>query len=350
LASLILSKYAKKREDMSPYFDFQELFEASKRATINLNKVIDRNHYPVPEAEKSNIRHRPIGLGVQALADVFIMMRYPFESKEAAQLNKDIFETIYFGAITASNELAQKDGHYETYPGSPWSKGIFHFDQFPEVVLSGRWDWASLKEKVARWGVRNSLHTAVMPTASTAQIARRNESIEPFTLMVYKRETLSGEFQMVCQHLVKDLTSLGLWSNIMKDRIITNKGSIQGFMDIPEDIRMLYKTAFEIEGKVLIDLAADRQPFIDQSQSLNCFMKEPTRKKVTAMHFYAWKKGLKSCMYYLHSQVAAIAAVFTADKEKLDKEKKKEDESSPTQEEIQECSLKNKEDCVMCSS
>jgi len=316
--------------------------------TYNLNKVIDHNYYPVPEARKSNMKHRPIGIGIQGLADAFILLRYSFESEEARQLNIDIFETIYFGAVTASMELAKRDGPYESYPGSPMSKGIFQFDMWDATPSSVRWDWADLKTKVAQYGVRNSLLIAPMPTASTAQILGNNESFEPYTSNIYSRRVLSGEFQIVNQHLLKDLTELGLWDNNMRNKIIAHNGSIQSIPEIPDDIKLLYRTAWEISQKTIINMAADRSIYIDQSQSLNVFMSSPSTAKLTSMHFYAWKKGLKTGMYYLRTKAAADAIKFTVEPTSQVGEKVKSEENLTAS--IDElklsqmvCSLENKD-------
>ena len=295
-------------------FDHQKLFDVTYHVTKNLNAVIDNNYYPVEEARYSNMKHRPVGLGVQGLADVFIMLRLPFESDLAKMLNKNIFETIYFAAMTASNDLAKQHGTYETYEGSPVSKGIFQFDMWG-VVPTDRWNWAALKASVKEYGVRNSLLVAPMPTASTSQIFGNNECFEPYTSNIYTRRVLSGEFIIVNKHLLKDLVNLGLWNNAMKNKIISANGSIQQIEEIPSDIKELYKTVWEIKQRNLIDMAADRGAFICQSQSLNLFVDSPTASKLTSMHFYAWKKGLKTGMYYLRSQAATQAVQFTVEKQ-----------------------------------
>ena len=274
-------------------YDFQRLKEIAKVATKNLNKIIDANFYPVPEARKSNMRHRPIGIGIQGLADAFILMRHAFESEEAMMLNKQIFETIYYGAMEASCELAEKHGTYETYEGSPVSKGIFQYDMW-KVTPTALHDWAELKKKVAKHGVRNSLLLAPMPTASTAQILGNNEGIEAYTSNIYSRRVLSGEFQVVNQHLLRDLTEHDLWDDDMKNQLIAHNGSIQNIEAIPEDIKALYKTVWEISQKNILQMAADRGAFIDQSQSLNIHIAEPNYGKLSSMHFYGWKLGLKT--------------------------------------------------------
>merc|ERR1712223_370956 len=297
-------------------YDFNRLKEVTKVVTKNLNKIIDVNYYPVPEARKSNLRHRPIGIGVQGLADAFIMMRLPFESEEAQLLNKQIFETIYYGALEASCELAEKFGPYETYEGSPVSKGILQYDMW-NVTPTDLHDWAALKARISQHGVRNSLLLAPMPTASTAQILGNNEGIEAYTSNIYSRRVLSGEFQVVNQHLLRDLTELDLWDDEMKNKLIASNGSIQGIEEIPEDIKNLYKTVWEISQKTVLKMAADRGAFIDQSQSLNVHVAEPNFAKLSSMHFYGWQAGLKTGMYYLRTKAAASAIQFTVDKTKL---------------------------------
>jgi ribonucleoside-diphosphate reductase alpha subunit len=310
LASIALPKFV----TSDGKFDHQKLFEITKVATRNLNKVIDINYYPVPEAHKSNMRHRPIGLGVQGLADAFIMLRMPFDSPEARGLNKDIFETIYFAAMESSMELAKIHGPYETFKGSPVSKGIFQFDMWGVTPDSGRWDWERLKRDVKQYGVRNSLLLAPMPTASTSQILGNNECFEPYTSNIYTRRTLSGEFIVANKHLMKDLISAGLWSETMRQKLISTNGSVQPIAEIPQHIKDIYKTVWEISQKSIIDMSADRGAYICQSQSLNIHLTDPNFGKLTSMHFYAWKKGLKTGMYYLRSNAAADAIKFTVDK------------------------------------
>jgi ribonucleoside-diphosphate reductase alpha chain len=309
LASIALPRFV-----INGSFDQQKLYEVAYQATINLNKIIDNNYYPVEEARNSNLRHRPIGLGVQGLADAFILLRLPFESDLAKILNKNIFETIYFAAMTASKDLAIKEGAYSSFQGSPLSKGIFQFDMW-KVQPSSRWDWERLRKEVVKHGVRNSLLVAPMPTASTSQILGNNECFEPYTSNIYSRRVLSGEFIIVNKHLLKDLVSLGLWNNDMKNRIIAANGSIQKINEIPADLKELYKTVWEIKQRNLIDMAADRGAFICQSQSLNLFVDSPSASKLTSMHFYGWKKGLKTGMYYLRSQAATQAVQFTIEKQ-----------------------------------
>ncbi len=309
LASIALPRFV-----INGSFDQQKLYEVTYQVALNLNKIIDNNYYPVEEARNSNLRHRPIGLGVQGLADVFILLRLPFESDLAKLLNKNIFETIYFAAMTASKDLAIKEGPYSSFQGSPLSKGQFQFDLW-NVAPSTRWDWDSLRKEVMEHGVRNSLLLAPMPTASTSQILGNNECFEPYTSNIYSRRVLSGEFIIVNKHLLKDLISLGLWNNDMKNRIIAANGSVQNIKEIPDEIKELYKTVWEIKQRNLIDMAADRGAFICQSQSLNLFVDSPSISKLTSMHFYGWKKGLKTGMYYLRSQAATQAVQFTIEKQ-----------------------------------
>ena len=315
LASLALPKYVKANDKGVNEFDHAKLYEVTKSATKNLNKIIDVNYYPVPEARNSNLRHRPIGLGVQGLADVFIMLRMPFESSEAQQLNKDIFETIYYASMEASMELAIKEGPYSTWEGSPISKGIFQFDMWNVTPSSGRWDWESLREKVVQNGVRNSLLVAPMPTASTSQILGNNECFEPYTSNIYARRVLSGEFAVVNKHLLKDLIKLGLWNESMKNKLISANGSVQGIPEIPKDLKELYKTVWEIKQKTILEMAADRGAYICQSQSLNIHIQDVNFGKLTSMHFHAWKLGLKTGMYYLRTKAAADAIKFTIEKQ-----------------------------------
>ena len=316
LASIALPMFVKKDEAGAPYYDHQHLYEISKVVTRNLNRVIDRNYYPIPEAANSNMRHRPIGIGVQGLADALILMRFPFESPEAATLNRDIFETIYFAAAEASNEEATRDGHYESFPGSPASQGIFQFDMW-NVAPSDRWDWETLRAKIVDKGLRNSLLLAPMPTASTSQILGNNECFEPYTSNIYTRRVLAGEFTIINKHLLRDLVRLGLWTPDTRNQIIADRGSVQQVASIPDDIKKLYKTVWEISQKIVLNMAADRGAFIDQSQSLNLHMAACTTGKLTSMHFYAWKKGLKTGMYYLRTRPAADAIQFTVDQTQL---------------------------------
>lgn len=313
LASLSLPSFVDYNEGT---YDFQKLHEVTQVVAHNLNRTIDVNYYPVPEARNSNMRHRPIGLGVQGLADTFLALRMPFESPEARQLNKQIFETIYHAALTASVEIAKVDGTYSTYEGSPVSQGILQYDMW-NVTPSDLWDWASLKEQIKQHGVRNSLLVAPMPTASTSQILGNNECFEPYTSNIYSRRVLAGEFQVVNPWLLKDLVDMGLWSDSMKNRIISEGGSIQNIPNIPADLKALYKTVWEISQRTIVQMAADRGAFVDQSQSLNIHMREPTMGKITSMHFTGWKLGLKTGMYYLRTQAAAAPIQFTVDQEAL---------------------------------
>ena len=308
LASISLVKFVK--EDQT--YDFEKLYDVARVVTRNLNKVIDVNYYPVIEAENSNMRHRPVGIGVQGLADAFIKMRMPFDSKEARKLNSDIFETIYFAAMTESNAIAKKDGAYSSYEGSPVSQGILQYDMWG-VTPTDRWDWADLKKKIKKHGVRNSLLVAPMPTASTSQILGNNECFEPYTSNMYTRRTLSGEHIIVNKHLLKDLIRLNLWSDEMKQRLMAANGSVQEIQEIPQELKDLYKTTYEISQKVIIDMAADRGAFICQSQSMNLFVENPNFGKLSSMHFYAWQKGLKTGMYYLRSKAAVDPIKFTLD-------------------------------------
>jgi len=299
-------------------YDFQGLYEVVKVVTRNLNKVIDRNYYPVAEARLSNMRHRPVGLGVQGLADAFFMMRLPFESQSARKLNTDIFETIYFAACEASCELATVEGPYETFNGSPASKGQLQFDLWNKTSHSGRWDWATLKSQIVKHGLRNSLLVAPMPTASTAQILGNNESFEPYTQNIYLRRVLSGEFVSVNRHLLKDLVARKLWTEDMRTQLIAQNGSVQN-LDLPADLKELYKTVWEIKQRIVLDMAADRGAYIDQSQSLNIHMVDATIAKLSSMHFHGWQLGLKTGMYYLRTKAAADAIKFTVDVDKMRK-------------------------------
>ena len=343
LASLALPKYVK--EDKS--FDHDKLFEVTYQATVNLNRIIDENFYPVEDAKKSNLRHRPIGLGVQGLADTFILMGFPFESLEARSLNREVFETMYFAAMTASKDQAIAFGTYETYAGSPVSQGVFQYDMWG-VTPSDRWDWKLLKEEVSKHGVRNSLLLAPMPTASTAQILGNNECFEPYTSNLYTRRVLSGEFIIVNRHLLKDLVKNGLWNREMRLKIMAANGSIQNISEIPQPIKDLYKTAWEISQKAIIELAADRGAYICQSQSLNIFMENANFGKLTSMHFYGWERGLKTGMYYLRTKAATDAIKFTVDQ--VISAETTEDESLSLEEQAAiACSIENPDSCEMCS-
>ena len=321
LASIALPRFVRKDEGV---FDHQRLYEITYIATRNLNRVIDNNFYPVEEARTSNMKHRPIGLGVQGLADAFIHLRLPFDSEDARALNRQIFETIYFAALSCSCDLARDEGRYESYEGSPVSKGVLQFDMWG-VTPSDRWDWTALRGKIAEHGIRNSLLVAPMPTASTAQILGNNECFEPYTSNIYSRRVLAGEFAVVNQHLLRDLLERGLWTDEIRNQIIANNGSVQQIPEIPNDLKDLYRTCWEMKMRSLIDMAADRGAFIDQSQSFNVFMTEPNYAKLSSMHFYGWKKGLKTGMYYLRTRAAADAIKFTVDQQKLSAKNKKDD-------------------------
>ncbi|KHJ75393.1 ribonucleoside-diphosphate reductase, alpha subunit [Oesophagostomum dentatum] len=327
-------------------FDFEKLHEVAKVLTRNLNKIIEINYYPVEEARRSNFRHRPIGLGVQGLADAFMLMRYPFTSPEARDLNKRIFEVIYHAALEASCELAEELGTYETYEGCPVSKGILQFDMW-NVTPTDQCDWDTLREKIKKHGLRNSLLVAPMPTASTAQILGNNESIEPYTFNIYSRRVLSGDFQIVNPHLLKDLVELNLWDEDMKNQLIANHGSIAKIPGIPDHIKRLYQTVWELPQKDIIEMAADRGAFIDQSQSLNIHIARPSYANITSMHFYGWKKGLKTGMYYLRTKPAVSAVQFTVDKEAL--KAKEEKDASAQNATRQMASMTVDEGCLMCS-
>ncbi len=351
LASIAIPMFVAEDENGNKFFDHQKLFEVTKKVTRNLDTVIDRNYYPVKEAENSNFRHRPVGLGIQGLADAFIMLRLPFTSEEAKKLNQEIFETLYFAAVTSSMEVAKAKGAYSTFEGSPISQGEFQHNMWGinDDELSGRWDWAKLRKEVKKHGVRNSLLVAPMPTASTSQILGNNEAFEPYTSNIYTRRVLSGEFIVVNKHLLEDLVELDLWDNNMKEDIMRANGSIQHIDEIPQDLKDLYKTVWEMSMKDIIDMARHRGYFIDQSQSLNLFMQDPDYAKLTSMHFYAWKSGLKTGMYYLRTKSAVNAKQFT-----LNVEKKEEDKPMSTDEfkAMVEAS-KNAEgpdDCLMCGS
>jgi ribonucleoside-diphosphate reductase alpha chain len=338
LASIALPRFVINGE-----FDHQRLYDVTKVITRNLNRVIDGNSYPVPQAKRSNILHRPIGIGVQGLADVFILLRHPFESEEARQINREIFETIYFAAMTASKELAEEEGPYSTYEGSPVSKGIFQYDMWG-VQPGPRWDWDGLKDEVARCGVRNSLLVALMPTASTSQMLGNNECFEPYTQNIYSRRVLSGEFIVVNKYLLRDLVRLGLWSDDMKQKIIVSNGSIQHIDSIPSDIKEIYKTVWEIKQKAVIDMAAERGAYICQTQSLNLFIENASFSKLTSMHFYGWKRGLKTGMYYLRTKAAAEAIKFTVDQQSSQQKFPKAEPLEP----LAACTLGS--ECLTCSS
>lgn len=313
LSSISLPKFVK-----NGVFQFHELRDVVAVITENLNRAIDTTFYPIEEARSSNMRHRPIGIGVQGLGDTFALMRYPFESAKACNLNKMIFETIYFSAIEASVRLAKRDGYHESFPGSKLSKGIFHW-QLMNAKPCGLWDWDALRTEVITYGTRNSLFVAPMPTAGTSQILGNNECFEPFTSNIYTRRTIAGEFQMINKYLMDDLAKLGLWSNEMRNLIIDHDGSIQKIPGISREIKDIYKTVWEIKMKSIVDMAADRQPFVDQSQSLNIYLEQPTYKKLTSMHFHGWKRGLKTGMYYLRTKPISNAIKFTVDQNLVEK-------------------------------
>tara|TARA_A100001037_G_scaffold250323_1_gene233314 strand:+ start:282 stop:2708 length:2427 start_codon:yes stop_codon:yes gene_type:complete len=394
LASIALPRFVIEKNESSPtgkteskkllgslrasdrYFDHAKLAEITRKVTRNLNRIIDVNYYPVETAKRSNLKHRPIGLGVQGLADVFILLGLPFDSAEAQKLNAEIFETIYFAALQESNELAKEEGTYESYEGSPVSKGVLQPDMWGLTEMPGgkRHGWSELRESIAKHGVRNSLLVAPMPTASTSQILGNNECFEPYTSNIYARRVLSGEFTVVNQHLLSDLTELGLWDPSLKNNLIADNGSVMN-IDIPDNLKAIYKTVWEIKQRVLVDMAADRGAFIDQSQSFNVHMSDANSGKLTSLHFHAWKSGLKTGMYYLRSRAAADAIKFTVDPTKAAKKVEKENVLKPsnggpkssvsTKKEVSEmseaekeahmaaklkCSLENKDECLMCGS
>ena len=362
LASISLSKFV----TAEGKYDFDKLYEITRIVTRNLNRVIDINYYPIEEAKNSNMRHRPIGIGVQGLADAFIMMRYPFESVEAKLLNRAIFETIYFAALSESCALAKEQGHYQTYPGSPISQGLLQFDLWNEKP-SSRWDWDALRAEIEQYGVRNSLLVAPMPTASTSQILGNNECFEPYTSNIYTRRTLSGEYVVMNKHLLKDLIERGYWNEELKELLIAANGSVQNIDGLPEDLKELYKTAYEIKQRTIIDLSADRGAFICQSQSMNLFVEAPNFAKLSSMHFHAWKSGLKTGMYYLRSRAAAEPIKFTLSSkyqqkfvsqtvnqvktvETVESTKMEHVENAANSAEGISCSLDNPDECIMCGS
>ena len=344
LASIALNSFVKGKK-----FDFDELHRIVKIVTTNLNKVIDVNFYPLKSAVDSNLKHRPIGIGVQGLADTFAMLKLPFDSIKAKKLNKDIFETIYHAAVERSMELAQKEGSYKSFKDSPISKGEFQFDMWGVVPDSGRWDWEKLRKQVIKHGVRNSLLVAPMPTASTAQIFGNNESIEPFTSNLYVRRVQSGEFIVVNKHLLKDLTKLGLWNNVLKKKLIAENGSVQNIEEIPDDIKNIYKTVWEVSQKDIIDMAADRGAFICQSQSMNIHMKDADAQRLTSMHFYGWERGLKTGIYYLRNTPARDAVKFTVRKRHLKANK----DTDSSDKKLVQAEVGNDDDpniCLSCGS
>jgi ribonucleoside-diphosphate reductase alpha chain len=340
LASISLPRFVEGKK-----FNFDKLLEVTQIITKNLNKIIDNNYYPLEETRRSNFRHRPIGIGVQGLADVFMLLGLPFESDVAKILNKNIFETIYYAALVASKNIAKESGAYETFEGSPLSKGIFQFDMW-NVQPSDRYNWDALRAEIKEHGVRNSLLLAPMPTASTSQILGNNECFEPYTSNIYNRRVLSGEFVVVNKHLLKDLMGLGLWNDSMKQRIIAANGSVQNIDEIPANLKEIYKTVWEIKQRTIIDMSADRGAFICQSQSLNLFVEQPNFAKLSSMHFYTWKKGLKTGMYYLRTKAATDAVKFTVE---MDVMKQSAIDKQQAIEEIS-CSLDNPEGCISCGS
>jgi ribonucleoside-diphosphate reductase alpha chain len=343
LASIALPKFVTGKKRLK--YDFEALKDIAYTATVNLNRVIDVNFYPTKEARNSNMKHRPIGIGVQGLADTFAMLKIPYESEEAKKMDRDIFESIYYGAMCASVDLAEKEGAYSSFKGSPLSKGLFQFDLWNESP-SDRWDWESLRERVKKHGAKNSLLLAPMPTASTSQILGNNECFEPFTSNIYIRKTLSGEFPVVNKHLVKDLVNLGIWDEELRDRIIINNGSVQEIKEIPEDLKEIYKTAWEMSQKVIIDHAAERAPFICQSQSMNLFVTDANFAKLSSAHFYSWDKGLKTGSYYIRTKAATTAIKgLGVDVSRITNLKTEE-------ENIQDlaCSIDNPDDCIACGS
>jgi len=366
LASIALPKYViipsgkvREKDKKLRKYDFKFLFDVVYQATVNLNQVIDVNYYPTPETQASNLKHRPIGLGVQGLADTFVMMGLPFESEEARKLNKDIFETIYFAALTASKDLAKKYGSYASFEGSPASQGSLQYDLWglTENDLSGMWDFSALKEEIKQFGLRNSLLVAPMPTASTAQILGNNECFEPFTTNLYKRNTLSGEYAVINKHLVEDLVNLGIWNDSVRLKLFNENGSVQNIPEIPTDIKEVYKTVWEMKGKSILEMARDRSYFIDQSQSLNMFMAEPTASKLSSAHMYGWKLGLKTGMYYLRVKPKAQALkglgidLSSATIQEVEKPKEVEQmkDFDPNEFSAKVCSLDNP-DCESCGA
>ena len=344
LASIALPKFI--IPGKKPKYDFNALRDIAYTATINLNRVIDVNYYPTKETKTSNMKHRPIGIGVQGLADTFALLKIAFESDEAKQLDRDIFETIYYGAMCASVDLAEKEGAYQSFKGSPLSKGLFQFDLWNESP-STRWDWEELRERVKTSGARNSLLLAPMPTASTSQILGNTECFEPFTSNIYIRKTLSGEFPVVNKHLVKDLVKIGLWSENLRDKIIINNGSVQDIPEIPTELKEIYKTAWEMSQKIIIDHAATRAPFICQSQSMNLFVQDANFAKLSSAHFYGWSKGLKTGSYYIRTKAATTAIKgLGIDTSKSQEISKSEDENYSDL----VCSIDNPDDCIACGS
>lgn len=342
LASIALPKFI--IPGKKPKYDFNALKDIAYVCTFNLNRVIDVNYYPTEETKRSNFRHRPIGIGVQGLADTFAIMKMAFDSDDAKQLDREIFEAIYFGAMEASVDLAEKEGAYETFEGSPLSQGLFQFDLWGESP-SDRWDWNTLRARVMKSGARNSLLLAPMPTASTSQILGNTECFEPFNSNIYIRKTLSGEFPVVNKHLVKDLVKINLWSESLRDKIIINNGSVQNIEEIPSELKSIYKTSFEMSQKIIIDHAAARAPFICQSQSMNLFVQDANFAKLSSAHFYSWGKGLKTGSYYIRTK-AAVTAIkgLGIDVSKYDIKEEEQNMSDLT------CSIDNPDDCEACGS
>jgi ribonucleoside-diphosphate reductase alpha chain len=355
LASVALPKYVEYTEEGKPYFNHELLFSVAKDIVLPMNNVIDYNYYPTPETELSNFKHRPIGVGVQGLADTYIKMGYPFESMEARKLNKEIFETLYYGTLTGSMELSKKQGAYSTFEGSPFSEGKFQFDLWKDAdnidlkdFITGRWDWETLRKDIKEHGVRNSTLLTCMPTASSAQIMGNSDTMEPIDSCIYKKRVLSGEYIIANKYLVRELTKLGLWSKEMKDTIIAHNGSIQKIEIIPDDIKALYKTVWEMSMKNIIEQSHERSPYIDMTQSLNLFMQSPNYKKLTSMHFYAWNKRLKTGMYYLRQTTTVTAGKFSVDPE-LEKKLREMSVKEHTDKQLQQ----QQEDdggCEMCSA
>jgi ribonucleoside-diphosphate reductase alpha chain len=340
LASIALPNFV---SDETRVIDYERLEEVVEVIVRNLNRVIDINYYPVPETERSNKRHRPLGIGVQGLADLFIKMRVPFDSEEARLINRDLFESIYYFAIKASVKIAREFVPYSTFEGSPISRGEFQFDLWG-VQPSGRYNWSELRREIAQYGIRNSLLIALMPTASTSQILGNNECIEPYTSNIYSRRTIAGDFIIVNKYLVRDLMGLGLWSTAMKNKIIANNGSVVNIEEIPENIKQLYKTAWEIKQKAIIQLSIDRGPFVCQTTSMNLFFQNPDYNKLTSAFFYGWKNRIKTGCYYIRSQPTAEAQKFTIEPENINKN------MNENNKQVAICTLDNREACQMCSS
>jgi ribonucleoside-diphosphate reductase alpha chain len=359
LCSIALPKFVEYDSENKPFFNHKKLLDVAEYVVHPMNKVIDHNYYPTEETRASNFAHRPLGIGAQGLADVYFKMKIPFESQEAAKLNKEIFETIYYGTMKGSIEIAKREGSYSSFQGSPFSQGKLQFDlaaEFDNInlsdYLSGRYDWDGLKQDLVKYGTRNSMLMALMPTASSAQIMNNSEAFEAVDSCIFKRRVLSGEYMVVNKYLVDDLSKLGLWSKELKDRIIAHDGSIQNIPEIPDNIKSIYKTVWEISMKTVIEQCRDRGVFVDQMQSMNLFMANPNYKKLSSMHMYAFKNRLKSGMYYLRSKSSANSAKFSieASLEKQIREKQAKGETLDREEEILICSIDNKDACMACSS